>query len=68
MTARRYRLRVEPPGSEDIDGFGDAVIECTMCGDPILLSEDAQAADFSAAELDAAECGCNAEDGQVDGG
>ena len=56
---RRYRLSVEEPDSEDIDGIGDAVIECATCEAQILLWDFG---DFTAADLDAAKCGCSEGD------
>ena len=56
---RRYRLSVEEPESEDIDGIGDAVIECVACEAKILPWDIGS---FTAADLDAAKCECSEGD------
>ena len=63
--SRRCRLVVEEPGTgTEVECSATATIECAACGQPILLSDDAQAEGFVASDLDEVECGCPPPEGR----
>lgn len=55
---RSYRLELETPGPKDMNDNTCCTIVCTGCGLSVLDTEDAQAEDFTATDLDAIPCAC----------